>query len=155
MVTWTQNMQRKQTYCFLISFSWYRWKRYCSMTRRNSWHFPTASGQMRPNSICLWRHREHGDNNKRWRPRQFGPSQDMVVTKIIMCHRNLFLHDLRVCTELQVLSKSVSGLWFYAYKKYKNGNSARRTSHQRHIQLPISYGGSDNFSSRISRKLPK
>ena len=35
-------------------------------------------------------------------------------------------------------------------KKYKNGNSARRTSKQRHIRLPIPYSGSDNFSSEIS-----
>ena len=51
-----------------------------------------------------------------------------------MCRRNLFHYDLRVCTELQVLSKTASRLWFYAYKKYKNGNSARRTYLQRHIQ---------------------
>ena len=45
-----------------------------------------------------------------------------------MCRRNLYHYDLRVCTELQVLSKTASRLWFYAYKKYKNGNSARRTA---------------------------
>ena len=72
-----------------------------------------------------------------------------------MCRRNLFHYDLRVCTELQVLSKTASRLWFYAYKKYKNGNSARRTSSQRHIRPYICYGGSDNFSSGISGKLPK
>ena len=72
-----------------------------------------------------------------------------------MCRRNLFNYDLRVCTELQVLSKNCVSLLFYAYKKYKNGNSARRTSSQRHIRPPICYGGSDNFSSGISGKLPK
>ena len=72
-----------------------------------------------------------------------------------MCRRNLFHFDLRVCTELQVLSKTASRLWFYAYKKYKNGNSARRTASQRHIRPSICYGGSDNFSSGISGKLPK
>ena len=36
-----------------------------------------------------------------------------------MCRRNLFHYDLQVCTELQVLSKTASRLWFYAYKKYK------------------------------------
>ena len=56
---------------------------------------------------------------------------------------------------MQVLSKTVSPLWFYAYKKYKNGNSARRTASQRHIRPSICYGGSDNFSSGISGKLPK
>ena len=32
----------------------------------------------------------------------------------------LFNYDLQVCTELQVLSKTASHLWFNAYKKYKN-----------------------------------
>ena len=72
-----------------------------------------------------------------------------------MCRRNLFHYDLRVCTELQILSKTASRLWFYAYKKYKNSNSARRTASQRHIRPFICYGGSDNFSSGISGKLPK
>ena len=72
-----------------------------------------------------------------------------------MCRRNLFHYDLRVCKELQVLSKTASRLWVYAYKKYKNGNSARRTASQRHIRPSICYGGSDNFSSGISGKLPK
>ena len=53
-----------------------------------------------------------------------------------MCRRNLFHYDLRVCTELQVLSKTASRLWFYAYKKYKNGNSSRGTASQRHIRRP-------------------
>ena len=57
--------------------------------------------------------------------------------------------------EFQVVSKTVSRLWFYAYKKYKKGNSSRCTSTQRHIQWPIRYGGSDNFSSGISGRLPK
>ena len=72
-----------------------------------------------------------------------------------MCRRNLFHYDLRVCTELQFLSKNVSRLWFYAYKKFKNGNSARRTASQRHIRPSICYSGSDNFSLGISGKLPK
>ena len=70
-----------------------------------------------------------------------------------MCRRNLFHYALRVCTELQVLSKTASRLWFYANKKYKNGNSARRTVLQRHIRSSITLNGSDNF--RISGKLPK
>ena len=72
-----------------------------------------------------------------------------------MCRRNLFRYNLRVCMELQVLSKTASRLWFYAYKKYKNGNSARRTASKRHIRSAICSGGSDNFSSGISAKLPK
>ena len=72
-----------------------------------------------------------------------------------MCRRNLFHYDLRVCTELQVLSKTASRLWFYTYIKYKNGNSARHTATQRHIRPAICSGGSDNFSSGISGKLPK
>ena len=72
-----------------------------------------------------------------------------------MCRRNLFHYDLRVCTELQVLSKTASRLWFYAYKKYKNGNSARRTASKRHIRPAICSGGSDNFSSGISGNYQK
>ena len=72
-----------------------------------------------------------------------------------MCRRNLFHYDLRVCTELQILSKTASRLWFYAYKKYKNGNSPRRTALQRHIRPSITQDGSDNFSSGISGKLHK
>ena len=44
-----------------------------------------------------------------------------------MCRQNWFHYDLRACKELQVLPKTESRLCFYAYKKYKNGNSARRT----------------------------
>ena len=69
--------------------------------------------------------------------------------------QNWFYYDLRVCTELQVLSKTASCLWFYAYKKYKNGHSARRTYLQRHIWPAICSSGSDNFCSGISGKLPK
>ena len=29
-----------------------------------------------PNSVCLWRHKEHGDSNKCWHQRQFKPSQE-------------------------------------------------------------------------------
>ena len=72
-----------------------------------------------------------------------------------MCRRNWFHYDLGVCTELQVLSKTVPHLWFYAYKKYKNGNFARHTALQRHIWPSIAQDGSDNFSSGISGKLPK
>ena len=53
------------------------------------------------------------------------------------------------------IQNSVSRVWFYAYKKYKNGNSARRTAQQLHIRPSMCYGGSDNFSSWISGKLPK
>ena len=38
---------------------------------------------MTPTSVCLWRHREHGDGNKRWRQRRFEPSQEMGVKKMI------------------------------------------------------------------------
>ena len=72
-----------------------------------------------------------------------------------MCRWNLFHYDLRVCKELQVLSKTAFRLWFYAYKKYKNGNSARRTALQHHIKPSITQNGSDIFSSGISGKLPK
>ena len=72
--TRSQNTQWKQRY---------RWKRYRSMTRRNVRHFPPASGQMTPINVCLWRHREHGDSNKRWRQRRFEPSQETGVKKMI------------------------------------------------------------------------
>ena len=72
-----------------------------------------------------------------------------------MCRRNLFHYDLRVYTELQVLSKTASRLWFYAYEKYKNGNSARRTALQRRIRSSITQNGSDNFSSGISENYQK
>ena len=32
---------------------------------------------------CLWRRREHGDGNKRWRQRWFEPSQEMGDKKMI------------------------------------------------------------------------
>ena len=60
-----------------------------------------------------------------------------------------------MCTDLQVLSETASRILFYAYKKYKNGNSARRTALQRHIRPFITQDGSDSFSSGISEKLPK
>ena len=72
--TRTQNTQWKQRY---------RWKRYCLMTRRNVRHFPPASGRMTPINVCLWRHREHGDSNKRWRQRRFEPAQETGVKKMI------------------------------------------------------------------------
>ena len=34
-----------------------------------------------------------------------------------MRRRNLFYYDLRVCTELQVLSKTASRLWFLRLQK--------------------------------------
>ena len=69
-----QNMQWKQRY---------RWKQNRSMTPRNVWHFPPVSGRMTPNSVCLWRHREHGDSNKRWRQRRYELSQETGVKKMI------------------------------------------------------------------------
>ena len=53
------------------------------ITRRNFRHFPPVSGRMTPNRICLWRHRGHGDSNKRWRQRQIEPSQETGVKKMI------------------------------------------------------------------------
>ena len=70
----TQNMQRKQR-CW--------WKQNCLMTRRNVRHFLPISDRMTPNSVCLWNHKEHGDSNKRWCRRQFEPSQETGVKKMI------------------------------------------------------------------------
>ena len=72
--TRTQNTQWKQRY---------QWKRYRSMTRRYVRHFPPASGRMTPINVCLWRHREHGNSNKRWRQRRFEPSQETGVKAIL------------------------------------------------------------------------
>ena len=69
-----------------------------------------------------------------------------------MCRRNLFHYDLRVCTEMQVLSKTAPRI-LRLQKVYKN--SARRTALQRHTRPSITQDGSDNFSSGISGKLPK
>ena len=46
-------------------------------------YFPPVSDRMTPKSVCLWRHREHGDSNKRWRQRRFEPSQEMGVKMMI------------------------------------------------------------------------
>ena len=70
----TQNTQWKQRY---------RWKRYRSQTRQNVRYFPPASGRMTPINVCLWRHREYGDSNKRWHQRRFEPSHETGVKKMI------------------------------------------------------------------------
>ena len=118
--TWRQNMQWKQR-C--------RWKQNRSMTRQNIWLFPPVSCRMTPNSVCLCRHRVHGESNKHWRQRRFEPLQETGVKKMINGNVSSEFISLwiGVCTELQILSKTASCRWFYAYKKYKNGNSARRT----------------------------
>ena len=144
----TQNTQWKQRY---------RWKQNRSMTW-NIRHFLPASGRMTLYIICLWRHRKHGDSNKHWGQRRFEPSQETGVKKMINGNVSSEFISLwlRVCNpELQVLSNPASRLWFYAYKKYKNGNSVKRIALQRRIRPAICSGGSDNFSSGISWKLPK
>ena len=88
-------------------------------------------------------------SNKRLRQRQFEKSQNKSVLKK-MIHGMIW-----ECTELLVLSKTASCLWYNAYKKDKNGNSARHTCFQLHMRPSICYGGSDNFSSKISGKIPK
>ena len=89
--------------------------------------------------------------------RRFEPSQETGVKKMINGNVSSEFISLwlRVCKELQVLSNPASRLWFYAYKKYKNGNSVKLTALQRRIRSAICSGGSDNFSSGISWKLPK
>ena len=74
-----------------------------------------------------------------------------------MFHRNWFHYYmyLWLCTELQVLSKTASRLWFFAYKKIQERYSTRRTDLQRHIRSSITQHGSDNFCSGISGNLPK
>ena len=110
----TQNMQWKQRY---------RWKRYHTMTRRNVRHFPPASRRLMSvydvigNMVIATSVDARGNSVKK-----------MINLLMAMRCRNKFHDDLWVCTELQILSKTASHLWFYAYKKYKNGNSARHTS---------------------------
>ena len=98
-------------------------------------------------------------SNKHWRQRQFEPSQEWCFKEDdksqYVVGIDFIIYDLPVYTDLQVLSKTVSRLWFYAYKKYKNGNSARHTSAQRHIRPAICSGRSDKFSSGTSRKLDR
>ena len=97
-------------------------------------------------------------SNKRWRQMWFEPWQEKGVLKKMIngnVSSDWFYYDLQVCSKLQALPKTVSCLWYYTYKKYKNGNSARRTSTQRHIRQSICHDRSDNFSSGISGKLPK
>ena len=55
--------------------------------------FP-ASGRVSPNTVCVWRHREHGNSNKRRHKWRFEPSQEMCVQK--MANGN-------VCYELNLL----------------------------------------------------
>ena len=74
-----------------------RLKRYCSVTRRKLRHFPPASGRMTPTSVCLWRHREHGDDNKRWRQRRFESSQEMGVKKMKKWQSVVGIHFIIIC----------------------------------------------------------
>ena len=67
-------------------------------------------------------------SNKRLRQRRFKPSQEWCFKENDKWQCVVRIDDLRVCTKLQVLSKTESRLLFYTFKKYKNGNSARRTS---------------------------
>ena len=45
--------------------------------------FLPVSGRMTQKSVCLWRHREHGNSKKRWSQRRFEPSQGTGVKKMI------------------------------------------------------------------------
>ena len=110
------------------NFIWkqrYRWKRYRSVARRNLRHFPPASGQMTPTSVCLWRHREHGDGNKRQRKRRFEPSQEMGVKKMINGNLLSEFISLLFASVYGAASsiQNCSRLWFYAYKKYQGSHS--------------------------------
>ena len=60
--------------------------------------------------------------------RRFKPSQELCFKEDDKWQCVVGIDDLRVCTKLQILSKTESRLWFYTFKKYKNGNSARRIS---------------------------
>ena len=128
----------------------YRWQSYRSMTPRNVQHFPSASGRMTPNSVCLWRHREHGDSNKLWRQRWFEQSPRRVHCKMI--NGNVSSDDLRVCTELQVFPKLFRTSGFRLTKSTRTVTLQVDISPQRQIRSPICHCRSDNFSSAISGK---
>ena len=70
---------------------WYghsvRTKQYTKKTER----------KITPNSICLWRQREHGDSNKRWRQKQFEPSQEMDVKKVIKWQCVVGIYFIMIC----------------------------------------------------------
>ena len=115
----TQNTQWKQIY---------RWKWYRSMTRRNVRHFPRLSAEWRRiafvydvigDMTIATNVDARGDSSHRKR-------RVLRRLKMAMCRQNLFHYDLRVCTELQVRSKTASRLWFYAY----NTKSTRTLSLQ-------------------------
>ena len=75
---YTKNLNGKYKVKAEISMKHYR-----SKTRRNVQHFPPASDRMTSISVYLWRHREHGDSNKRWHQRRFEPSQETGIKKMI------------------------------------------------------------------------
>ena len=90
------------------------------MTRRNIRHYLPASGHGIPFYDVIG---NMAGSNKRWRQRRFEPSQPNGVLKKMIngnVRWNWFYYDLQVCIALQVLFKTVSHLWYNAYKKYKN-----------------------------------
>ena len=96
-------------------------------------------------------------SNKCGRQRRLEPSQgyfkdDDKWQGVVGIDFIMICECVRSC---KLYPKTASRLWFYGYKKYKNGNSARRTSTQHHIRPSICYGGIDNFCSEISGKLQK
>ena len=108
----------------------YRWKQYRSMTRRNVQHFPPASGRMAfvyyvtgkmVGSTVATSVDARGDSSNR-KKRVFKRLNGNVSSEWI---------SLRFASENGTASSIKNCIWFYAYKKYRNGNSARR---QRHIR---------------------
>ena len=89
--------------------------------------------------------RGDSSHRKRWVLRRW---------KMAIFRRNWFHYYLRLCTELQVLSKTASRLWFYAYKNTRTG-TARRTYLQCHIWPSITQNVSDNFQFGNIRKFTK
>ena len=110
------------------------------------------SAGKRPNSVCLWRHSGHGGSNKRWRPRRFEPSQETGVKKMINGNVSSKFISLWFAS-MQGAASSIQNCasTFYAYEKYKNGNSARRTATQRHIRPSITQDGSLGISGKLRK----
>ena len=110
---------------------------------------------MTPKGVCLWCHREHGDSNERGRPRQLEPSEETGVKKMTKDNVSSELVALWFACVYEAASsiQNFASPLVFRLKKYKNGNSARRSSTQRYIRSLICYG--DNFSLGISGNFQK
>ena len=109
----------------------YRWKQNAfNDSSDNVQHFPPVSSRMYAElAFVIWRHREHGDSNKRWRQRRFEPSQETGVKKN---------DQMAICTSE------------YPIKSTRMVTLQGRTALQRHIRPShnLHVCRSDNFSCK-------